>query len=170
MRTKTLELVILALLGALLFVAQVALASLPNIEIVSLLVYLYAKIYGKKALVPVYIFALLEGLLYGFTIWWVTYLYVWAILVFLSIITKHESSTFVCAAVTSLFGLAFGLLCTIPTLIIGGPGAAVTFFINGLPFDITHFAGNLTAALVLYYPLYTLMRRLHTMSMAGRAL
>lgn len=160
MHKKTLELVVLALLGALLFVAQIALASIPNVEVVSLLIYLYAKIYGKKALVPVYIFVLLEGLLYGFTIWWVTYLYVWAILVFLSIITKHESSTFVCAAVTSLFGLSFGLLCTIPTLIIGGPGAAVTFFINGLPFDIAHFAGNLTAALVLYYPLYSLMRRL----------
>ncbi len=164
MHKKTLELVILALLGALLVVMQVALASLPNIELVSLLVYLYAKIYGRKAFIPVYVFVLLEGLLYGFTIWWMTYLYVWAILVVLSIVTKHETSTFVCAAVISLFGLSFGLLCTLPTLIIGGPGAAVTFFINGLPFDITHFAGNLLSALVLYYPLYLLMRRLKAVS------
>lgn len=167
MHKKTLELVVLALLGAILVVAQIALSSLPNIELVSLLVYLYAKIYGKKAFIPVYIFVLLEGLLYGFTIWWVTYLYVWAILVILSVITKHESSTFVCAAVTSLFGLSFGLLCTIPTLLIGGPGAAVTFFVNGLPFDMAHFAGNLTAALILYYPLYSLMSRLKTISYAN---
>ena len=72
MRQKTQEMVIFAFLGAILVVVQFALSSLPNVEVVSLLVYIYAKVFGKKALIPVYVFVLIEGLIYGFTIWWIT--------------------------------------------------------------------------------------------------
>ena len=158
MRFRVIELVWLALLGALLVIVQVALAFLPNIELVSLLVYVYAKLYGKKALVPVYLFALLEGIIYGFTIWWVTYLYVWTILVFISILVKHEESMIICAIVISLFGLSFGLLCSIPTFLIAGPGAGISFFVAGIPFDMAHFAGNLATAIALYYPVYSALK------------
>ena len=170
MRQKTLEMVVFAFLGAILVVGQVALSSLPNIEIVSLLVYIYAKVFGRKALIPVYVFVLIEGLIYGFTIWWVTYLYVWDVLVLASILTKNKDSIPVCAIVTSLFGLSFGLLCSIPTFLIGGPGAGISFFLAGISFDIAHFAGNTLAALLLYKPLYAvismLAKKMH-MAVAG---
>ena len=160
MRMRTLELVLFALLGALLVVVQVALSFLPNIELVSLLVYIYAKVFRWKALVPVYVFVAIEGLIYGFSIWWITYLYVWAVLVAVSVLTGAERSTIIASAVTSLYGLGFGLLCSIPTFLIGGPGAGWSFFLAGIPFDLAHFAGNLAAALVLYYPLYTVLKYL----------
>ena len=161
MRLKTVDMIILALLGALLVIVQMMLAFLPNIELVSLLVYIYAKVYRKRAFIPIYIFVILEGLLYGFSIWWVTYLYVWAVLAVISIVTGHERSTFVAALVLALYGLGFGLLCSIPTFIIAGPGGGISFFLAGLPFDAAHFAGNTTTALVLYYPLYTLLHKLN---------
>ena len=34
----------------------------------------------KKTLYIIYIFALLEGLIYGFGIWWIMYLYAWPML------------------------------------------------------------------------------------------
>lgn len=46
------ELVLLALLGALLLVTKLALAWLPNIEPVSLLVLVYTAVLGWKALAP----------------------------------------------------------------------------------------------------------------------
>ena len=115
-------------------------------------------------------FVLIEGLIYGFTIWWVTYLYVWDVLVLASILTKNKDSIPVCAIVTSLFGLSFGLLCSIPTFLIGGPGAGISFFLAGISFDIAHFAGNTLAALLLYKPLYAvismLAKKMH-MAVAG---
>lgn len=162
MRIRTLELVTFALLGAVLVVAQIALAFLPNVEIVSLLVYVYAQVFRKKALIPIYIFVLAEGLIYGFTIWWITYLYVWAVLAVVTMVIDRKGNTIVCATVISLFGLSFGMLCAIPTFLIGGPGAGWSFFVAGIPFDMAHFAGNLAAALVLYYPLYSVLSRLGT--------
>ena len=161
MKLRTIELVTYALLGALLVIVQAVLAFLPNIELVSLLIYIYAKVFRWKALIPVYIFVLAEGLLYGFTIWWVTYLYVWAVLVVITVLVRNEASTIVAAAVLSLYGLAFGFLCSLVTFVIGGIGAGISFFTAGIPFDIAHFAGNLTAALVLYYPLLTVVRTLN---------
>ena len=58
-----------ALLAAVLFVAQVALSFLPNIEVVSILVIVSAVVFGRLTLVSIYAFALLEGLCYGFGIW-----------------------------------------------------------------------------------------------------
>ena len=52
------ELVLLALLGALLLVTKLALAWLPNIEPVSLLVLVYTAVLGWKALAPVYVYVI----------------------------------------------------------------------------------------------------------------
>ncbi len=161
MRLKTVEMIVLALLGALLVVVQQVLAFLPNIELVSLLVYIYSKVFRWKALIPVYIFVLLEGLLYGFTIWWVTYLYVWAVLVLVAVLVRNPQSTIIATVVLSLYGLSFGFLCSLVTFVIGGIGAGISFFVAGIAFDIAHFAGNMTAALVLYYPLYCVIRGLN---------
>ena len=80
MKLKVRELVILGLMTAILFIAQVALSFLPNIELVSLLIIVYTLVFGPKVLYVIYAFAVLEGLLYGFSTWWITYLYVWTIL------------------------------------------------------------------------------------------
>lgn len=59
------ELVLLALLGALLHVTKLALAWLPNIEPVSLLVLVYTAVLGWKALAPVYVYVMMEILIWG---------------------------------------------------------------------------------------------------------
>ena len=45
---KTRSLVIMAMLTAILFLGQVCMAFLPNIEVVTLLVILYTQVYKKK--------------------------------------------------------------------------------------------------------------------------
>ena len=79
-QTKTKTLVEMALLTAVLVLAQVSLAALPNIELVSFLCIVYTRFYRSKALAIIYLFVLVEGLLFGFGIWWLTYLYIWTIL------------------------------------------------------------------------------------------
>ena len=45
--------VVLGLLGGILFAGKMVLAALPNVEPVSLLVMVYAVVYGRRALYPI---------------------------------------------------------------------------------------------------------------------
>ena len=76
---KTREIVIYGILSAVLLTAQVSLGFLPNIEIVTLLILVYTLVFRKKVFFIIYIFVFLEGLIYGFGLWWINYLYVWSI-------------------------------------------------------------------------------------------
>lgn len=152
------ELTLLALLGALLYVGQVALAFLPNIEVVSVLVIAYTVVFGRRALLPIYVFVMLEGATYGFGLWWMMYLYVWAVLYGLARVLRRNTSVLVWAAAAGFFGLGFGALCTLPYLAAGGIGAALASWTSGLLFDLLHCAGNFVTTLVLYKPLVRVLK------------
>lgn len=55
-----------AFLSALLFLSQMALSWLPNVELVSLLLVLYTLVFKKHVWLILYVFIALEGLFYGF--------------------------------------------------------------------------------------------------------
>ena len=74
---RLVSLCLMALMGVLLVVSKEALAFLPNFDVVSLFIVLFTQSFGILALGAVAVFLALEGLLYGFGIWWVMYLYVW---------------------------------------------------------------------------------------------
>lgn len=152
--------VLFGLLGAFLICVQAGLAALPNIEAVTVLIIIYTKFYRIKALIPVYVFVLVEGLLYGFGIWWISYLYVWAVLVFVCMALKRLDSAFFFALVAAIFGLAFGALTSIPYLFIGGTSMFVSTIVTGISFDITHCIGNFAITLALYRPLSKLFAAL----------
>ena len=159
---STKELVLDALLSAVLFLTQVSLSFLPNVELVSLLLILYTLVFRKHVWIILYVFVALEGLVYGFGPWWFSYLYVWAILCAASFaLGKHGCPSSLSAALLSgIFGLLFGLLCAISWLFAGGPGAALAWWASGIPFDIIHGTGNFVLALILFQPLYSLLNRL----------
>lgn len=142
----------LALLGALMFVAKTALAALPNIEPVSLLVIVYTVVLGRKALFPIYIFVAMDMLIWGVSIWTIAYLYVWTALALLAWCFRSMQSSLGWAVLSGGFGLCFGLLCTIINLFIGGWELAVTWWLAGIPFDVLHCAGNFAMALALFKP------------------
>ena len=148
----------MALLGAVLYVGQVALAFLPNVEVVSVLVLAYTLHFGRKALFPIYVFVFLEGITYGFGLWWVMYLYVWLVLYGVVRLLRRNTSLVIWAVVNAFYGLSFGALCTIPYLILGGPGMALASWTSGLLFDIFHGIGNFVVTLILYHPLMRVLR------------
>jgi energy-coupling factor transport system substrate-specific component len=160
----TRELVLLALLSTLMLVLQVALAALPNVEMVSLLVLLYTLHYRKKAIAVIYVFVLCEGLIYGFGLWFINYLYVWTVLWGIAMLCRSVDSPIAWALILGMYGLMFGLLCALPYVFIGGVRMAWAYFLNGIPFDLAHGASNLAIALALFGPLHRLF------SMANRKL
>ncbi|MCD8160115.1 MAG: hypothetical protein LUE61_02845 [Clostridiales bacterium] len=146
----------LALATALVFALQIALASLPNIEVVSLLFLLYTLHFRTKTLFIIYAFALLEGVWHGFHIWWVMYLYVWTILWAVVMLLSRKGrrhGAFFWATVNGLYGLAFGFFCSFPYVVMGGVKMAYSWWLAGLPFDAAHGVGNFVMALVLFVPL-----------------
>ncbi len=159
-RKSASELAVCALLAALLYGTQVALAALPNIEAVSLLIAVYTRVYQKRALLIVCLFVLLELVTYGLGLWSINYLYVWAALWGVCMMMRHVQSPVMHALALAFFGLLFGLMCAIPCLFIGGAGLFVSYFVSGIPFDLLHCAGNLLLGLTLYAPLLRLLERL----------
>ena len=149
------EICVLALMAALIFGTKVALASLPNINLNSVLIILTVVFFGWKALYTVYIYVLLEGLVFGFSIWWVGYLYVWAVLVIAAMLLRKNDSALIWAVVAGVFGLIFGPLMYLEYFAInGGWEMFFAMWVAGIPYDLTHCIGNFVFTLVLYRPLY----------------
>ncbi len=155
-----LELVILSLLGALLFVVQVALGFLPNIELVSVLTIVYARVYGWKVFYPIYLFVALEAVWYGINTWVIQYAYVWAILALVVLSLRRHDSRVLWVLVNTAYGFLFGALCSITYLFIGGFSAMAAYWISGIPFDLLHMGGNLLTSIILCEPLYQLLSSL----------
>ena len=153
------EMVLFGILGAMTVGAKYVMSFLPNMEPVSLCVMLYAVVFGKKWLYPVYIYVTLEILFYGLGIWNLNYLYTWAVLAVAAGFLKGMEGSFGWAMLSGVFGLAFGALCGIVDVFIGGFGYAVTKWISGIPFDISHCIGNFVIALVLFSPLRSLLEK-----------
>ncbi len=158
---KVRQIVLCGLLAAIPYVLQVAMSGLPNIEPVTLLTILYTLYF--PALVPyiLAIFIVLEGLTFGFGIWWVNYLYVWPLLALFTWLLRKNESSIIWAVFAGAFGLCFGALCAIPWAITGGLSAGFAYWVSGIPFDITHCMGNFVLMLVLYHPLSRLLKRIH---------
>jgi energy-coupling factor transport system substrate-specific component len=151
------EMVLFAILGAMTFSAKYVMSFLPNIEPVSLMVMLFAVVFGWKWVYPVYLYVVMEILFYGISLWNINYLYIWAVLAVVSMFLKDMKSPLAWALLSGVFGLLFGALCGIVDVFIGGFSYAVTKWVSGIPFDIAHCAGNFVIALLLFKPLRELL-------------
>lgn len=154
------DIAITGMMIATIEVAKNALAFIPNVELVSLLVILFTLYFGKKILFVIPAFILLEGCIYGFGLWWIMYLYVWPLLALITYIMRKQESVWVWAIMSGSFGLAFGALCSIPYIVLSGPKAAFAWWVSGIPFDILHCVSNFVLCLVLFTPLSKVMRKM----------
>ena len=137
------------ILGAVLLVCQIAMAPLPNIEIVSVLVMLFAIALGKYVGYTLSVFVLLEGLVFGFGLWWFSYLYIWAVLAGAAVIFRKMESRLGWALLCGFFGLLFGTLTSIPTFILSGFAAGIAYIAGGISFDLIHAVSNFLLAFLL---------------------
>ena len=154
------ETVLFGMLGALMFALQMAMAPLPNIEPVSLLVMLFAGTFGWKSLYSIYTFVIMEILFHGIGLWNINYLYIWTVLAVAAIVLRMMEPTLGWAILSGVFGLCFGALCGIVDVFIGGFGYAAAKWVSGIPFDLLHCGGNFAIAIILWKPLKNLLIRL----------
>lgn len=155
------QVVLFGILGAMTFGAKVVMAGLPNIEPVSLLVMLYAVVFGRKCLYPIYVYVAMELLLYGLGTWNIMYLYIWAVLALAAWLLRKMRNSLGWGVLSGGFGLLFGALCAPVDVFIGGFGYAASKWVSGIPFDLAHCMGNFIIALLLFHPLRTLLEKLY---------
>ncbi len=147
------ETIILALFAALMLISKEALAALPNIEVVSLLIILLTHRVGLKSLWSVYTFVAVQFLIYPSGIWMAAYTYVWAILVFAVVALRRFAGVAVYTIVAGIYGILFGVLCSVPAFLVGGFGYGISWIATGLTYDVFHCIGNILTTALLFYPL-----------------
>ena len=155
------EVVLFGILGALTFALKFAMAALPNIEPVSLLMMVFGAVFGLKALYPCYVYVAMEILTFGIGTWNINYLYIWALIVLAAWLMRKTEQPLAWALLSGVFGLFFGAFCAPVDVVIGGWSYALSKWISGIPFDALHCGGNFVLALIMYKPLRKLLEKLY---------
>lgn len=159
------EMVVFSLFGAIMFTSKIIMEVLPNIHLLGMLTMIYTIVFRKKALIPIYIYVLLNGLYAGFTMWWIPYLYIWTILWALTMLIPQRLPKTIKAVLYPLLcaihGLAFGALYAPAQAIMFGmnPEQMIAWILAGLPFDLLHCGGNLLVG-TLILPISDLLMKL----------
>lgn len=164
-KSTAFDVALVALMVAVIEVFKFTMMGLPNIELTSFWLILFSKNFGKKVYYVVPVFTLIEGVIFGFNLWWISYLYVWPLLVLVTRIFKKNNSALTWAIISAVFGLSFGALCAIPYAFTGtdlqsGLSIAFSWWVAGIPWDIAHCVGNFVLTLLLYKPLSEIMLKI----------
>lgn len=157
--------ILFALLGTVMFCSKIIMELLPNIHLLGMLTMTYTVVFGKRALIPIYIYVMLNGLFAGFNVWWVPYLYIWTVLWAVTMPFRGRMSKklacVVYPVVCCLHGLLFGVLYAPAQALLFGMDLKMmlAWILSGLPFDLVHGVGNLFAGMLIV-PMSELLVRL----------
>ena len=161
------QLIIFSLLGVIMLLSKLVMEALPNIHLLGVLTITYTLVYRWRALIPIYVYVLLNGLLSGFNAWWVPYLYIWTLLWAITMLLPRKMPKWLACIVypllCALHGIAFGVLYAPAQAIMFGLNfqETLTWIAAGLPFDIIHSVGNFAVGLLIY-PLSEVIRKLES--------
>lgn len=158
------EMTVFAMLGSIMYCSKILMEWAPNIHLLAMFTMVFTIVYRVKALIPIYVYVLLNGFFAGFAMWWIPYLYIWTVLWAVTMLFPRNLSpkwAFIYPIICGLHGLAFGTLYA--------PAQALMFGLNfkqtiawiaaGFPFDCIHAIGDFTAGFLIY-PLVKLLRKI----------
>ena len=165
MKLKIREIAVFGMLGALMYASKMLMEVLPNIHFLGVFTIAFTVVYRKKALYPIYVYVLLNGLFSGFATWWIPYLYIWTVLWGITMLLPKQMpkkiQPIVYMVVNACHGFAFGILYAPAQALLYGLSfkGMLAWIASGLPFDITHGISNFICG-VLIVPIVYLLRRL----------
>lgn len=164
MKLKLKDIIILSLMSALMTVGDLALEALPNIHLVGVFVVATTAVYRKYALFSIYVYVLIQGILGGFSLWWIPYLYIWTVLWGMIMLIPQSLSekikVILCIVLCALHGFLFGTLYAPAQAIMFGLDfkGAIAWIAAGLYFDMLHGVGNLVLGALLIYPTVKILK------------
>lgn len=157
--------VLFSMFAALMFCSKLIMEVFPNIHLLGMLTMLLTVVFRKKALIPLYLYVIVQGAYAGFAPWWWPYIYVWTVLWGMTMLLPKNMpmgvKSIVYPAVCALHGFAFG--------IIYAPGQALLYGFNlkqtlawiasGFPFDVVHGISNIFTGMLIL-PLSELINKM----------
>ncbi|NBI82712.1 hypothetical protein D3Z48_11615 [Clostridiaceae bacterium] len=155
MKLTTRETAVFGMLGAVMFASKMLMELLPNIHLLGVLTVAYTVVYRRKALYPIYIYVLINGIFCGFAAWWFAYLYVWLILwgavMLLPRDMPKKLQPAVYMAVCAAHGFLFGTLCAPAQALLFGLNfeGMAAWIVAGLPFDVVHGVSNFLCGVLI---------------------
>lgn len=155
----------LALCAPMIIAGKVILEPIPNVEIVTFFIILFTVVFGWRALFPVAIFVLEEGLRYGFAPhWYIFYCVIWPLLSILTLLLKRwlKDSAVAWAIFASIVFVPIFSLTNIFILrvLLGMNFKVWAYLLPEIPYDVAHIVGNFAITLALFKPLYRVLERL----------
>lgn len=165
MKLKTRDIAVFAVVAAMMFASKKLMEMIPNVHFLGMFIVALTAVYRFRALIPVYVYIMLDGMFGGFSTWWWPYLYVWAVLWGMAMLipdkTPKKLRIILYIAVCSLHGFAFGLIYMPAQAYIWGLdlNGAIAWWVSGLPFDLIHGISNLCTGFLIY-PMIRILNRL----------
>lgn len=165
---QTSDIVIFAMLGTVMFVSKLLLEWAPNVHLLGVLTMVYTLVYRRRALYPIYVFVLLEGIYNGFSTWWIPYLYLWTVLWGVTMLLPRSLPgkldrlrPLMYMLVCGLHGLLYGTLYAPFQAIAYGLGlrGMLAWIAAGLPWDAVHAVSNFCCG-ILIMPLTKVLRKI----------
>ena len=159
------EMAIFSMLGALMYVSKVIMEFAPNIHLLGVFTIAFTVVYRAKALYPIYIYVLLNGLFGGFGIWWIPYLYIWAVLWGITMLLPKKMpkpvAVVVYSVVNALHGYGFGILYAPAQALLFGLSfkGMLAWIAAGLPFDAIHGTSNFICGFLIV-PIVLVLQKL----------
>ncbi len=164
MKLNVREVALFGMLGALMYTSKVLMEVAPNVHLLGVFVIAITVVYRQKALYPIYVYVFINGLFSGFSMWWVPYLYIWAVLWGITMLLPknmpQKIRPIVYMLVCALHGFLFGTLYAPAQAIMFGLDfeGTVAWIIAGLPWDFIHGVSNFCCAL-LVVPIANVLKR-----------
>lgn len=162
MKITTKEIAIFGILGSIMYVSKFIMEIIPNVHLLGVFTIAFTVVYRKKALYPIYIYVILNGIFCGFAMWWVPYLYLWTILWgAVMLLPKHMSKkmqTIVYMIVCAAHGFLYGTLYAPAQALLYGLSfkGMIAWIIAGLPWDCIHGISNFFCGILIMPIIMTL--------------
>ena len=159
------EKAVFGVLGALMYVSKIIMEIAPNIHLLGVFTIAITVVYRKKALYPIYTYVLLNGMLSGFAMWWIPYLYVWTILWGVTMLLPQKIpkavKPVVYMIVNACHGFLFGTLYAPAQALMFGLSfdGMIAWIIAGLPWDFVHGVSNFFCGMLIV-PIIIVLQRL----------
>ena len=165
MKINLKELATFSMLAAIMLISKLLLEAIPNFHLLAVFTIAITVVYGAKALYPIYLYAFLQGVVGGFSLWWMPHLYIWTVLWAATMLLPKKmnkaAATIVYTVVCALHGLLYGTIYAPAQAILFGLDfkGMIAWIIAGFPFDLIHAAHNLILGMVLIMPIIMVLSK-----------
>ncbi len=169
MKVSVKETVMFGMLGGMMYASKAIMELLPNIHLLGVFVIALTVVYREKALYPIYTYVFINGIVAGFSTWWIPHLYLWTVLwgatMLLPKNLPQKIKPIVYMVLCAMHGFLFGTLyAPVQALLFGlNFNGMVAWIIAGLRWDFVHGVSNFFCG-ILICPIILLLKNAEKLS------